>query len=140
MSDDYRWYYCFDSDTEEGWRGGCETRDEALEQGLEEATGYAKTITLMRGKLAKLDVEEVILAETVLEGLRNINEELSDADGEVGGLQHASIEQVVELEVELTAMLQAWLTKHGYAYSTCMFAEEHDEETLEVPAMIEPSR
>jgi hypothetical protein len=133
----YKWYYCYDGDESEGWHGGYASKAQALAEGLAMATGYCKTITLCEACTAKVETDGVFDAETILEQLRDINDEISDEEGDIG-LDEVSTEQAVELEVELDAVLNNWLARHKLDYSPYAFGDRRNEETHDVPPIPKP--
>jgi hypothetical protein len=135
----YKWYFNYDSDEEAGWHGGYDTRAQALAEGVENATGFCKTIVLIEASPAPLSLDFVADAEAILEQIREVNEDLSDENGDVG-MQDCSSEQAVELEIEVTETIRQWLIRHDFNYSPYAFGDRRNEEILDVAPLIEPSR
>lgn len=133
----YKWYYCYDGDEEGGWHGAYQTRAAALAQAVESAPDYCKTIMLVEATNAKLSVDGVFDAETILGDLMDINDDVSDDEGGIG-LESVTTVEAMELEIELNATLEAWLTKYEWLYSPYAFGDRRNEETIDAWPLMRP--
>lgn len=104
--------YCFSSDGER-FDGDCDTREAALAQGISESSDHKRRPVAIHTGVAVPFDEWHVFAENVLEQMQ---EQAYDEVGECseGWLSDVTKEAHQELEDQLNAVVDAWLTKHGH--------------------------
>lgn len=132
MPQDYKWYYGYGDGGPEQYYGGFATKEEAIEEGLDMAAGNYEKITIVEAIYAKLNTD--IFDELVFERLANANEEAQNEDGEIG-VESATNEMANELNLQLRAVLDAWLVKHNLDYCAWAFGDTRNEEIIDVPPL-----
>ena len=125
----FLWYYALGRDACH-FEGGFATCDEATSVGLTAALGDFDHITIIEARHDKVNAD-VFSADDVLDDLTELNDDLTDEDGDIGA-ENASSRQKRDLEATLRAALQGWLDANGFDRAVAL-SEIRNELVIGVP-------